>query len=73
VLVKWSLLQRIEFYLKRTRMRPTRFGLEAVRDPRLVFQMRRGRVVRPPLEAKIVAYLDRAEQEAGISPRRRPR
>ncbi|HEX9946599.1 MAG TPA: hypothetical protein VGA98_03580 [Allosphingosinicella sp.] len=52
-------------------MRPTRFGLEAVRDPRLVFQMRRGRSVRPPMEAKIVAFLDRAEREAGMSPRRR--
>jgi hypothetical protein len=69
--VKWSLKRRVEQFLKRTRMAPTRFGLRAVGDPQLVFQMRRGRVVRPPMEAKILAYLDRAELEADPSPPRR--
>ncbi len=59
--MKWSLLRRVEIYLKRTRMRPTRFGLEVIGDPQLVFQLRRGRRARPRTEAKILAYLDRAE------------
>ncbi|HEY0131396.1 MAG TPA: hypothetical protein VGB57_08315 [Allosphingosinicella sp.] len=56
-------------------MPPTRFGMEVARDPQLVFQMKQGRAVRPPMEAKILAYLDRAEQEWEASPpvRRRRR
>jgi hypothetical protein len=44
-------------------MPATRFGIEVARDPQLVFQIRRGRAVRPPMEAKILAYLDRAEPQ----------
>jgi hypothetical protein len=74
VLVKWSLRRRIEHFLKRSRMAPTRFGMEVTRDPQLVFQIRDGRAVRPPMEAKIRAYLDWAEQEPDALPlRRRPR
>ena len=55
-------------------MPPTRFGMEVTRDPQLVFQMKKGRTVRPPMEAKILAYLDRAEQEWEASTAlRRPR
>jgi hypothetical protein len=73
VVVKWSLQRRIEAFLKRTGMRPTRFGMEVTRDPRLVFLLRRGRVARPPMEAKILAYLDQAELEPGNSRGRRRR
>ncbi|HEX8482303.1 MAG TPA: hypothetical protein VF650_10400 [Allosphingosinicella sp.] len=66
----WSLRRRVEVYLKRSRMRPTRFGLEVNGDPQLVFQLRRGRVPREPLRAKILAYLERAEADRGDSPRR---
>ncbi|HEU0135337.1 MAG TPA: hypothetical protein VFR28_10985 [Allosphingosinicella sp.] len=69
--MKWSLRRRIEAYLKRTRMPATRFGLEAARDPRLVFELRRGRSVRPPLEAKIVDFMNRPEPSP--RDRRRPR
>lgn len=37
------LLHTIERFLKETAMPPTRFGREAVRDPRLVLDMRNGR------------------------------
>ena len=52
-------------------MRPTRFGLEVAGDPQLVFQVRRGRVVRPRMESKILAYLDSAEAKSADSPRGR--
>ncbi|HYW16539.1 MAG TPA: hypothetical protein VE891_10370 [Allosphingosinicella sp.] len=71
--MKWSLRRRIEHFLKRTRMTPTRFGMEVTRDPQLVFQMRAGRAVRPPMESKIEAYLDRAEQAPDALPPRRRR
>ncbi|MBV7256342.1 hypothetical protein KCG44_06025 [Pacificimonas sp. WHA3] len=35
----------------------TRLGREAVGDPRLVFDMRRGRQLRPETEEKIMNYL----------------
>ena len=73
VLVKWSLLRRVDTYLRRTRMPATTFGLEVARDPQLVFQLRGGRAVRPPMEAKILAYLERAEADPGASRRRRRR
>lgn len=38
-----TLLRQIEIFLRETGMAPTRFGRNAVRDPRLVFDMRRGR------------------------------
>jgi hypothetical protein len=57
-------------------MTPTRFGMEVTGDPQLVFQIRSGRSVRPPMEAKIRAYLDWAErqpEEYFRRPRRRRR
>jgi hypothetical protein len=76
VVVKWSLRRRIGDFLKRTRMSPTRLGLEVTGDPQLVFQIRKGRTPRPLMEAKILAYLQRAEREWAASPpksRRIPR
>lgn len=60
-----TLLRRIERYLRRSRMPPTRFGREVLRDPRLVHDMRRGREPRLRNAARIVAYLDAAERELG--------
>lgn len=37
------MLMRIEKFLRDHGIAPTRFGRDAVRDPRLVFDMRRGR------------------------------
>jgi hypothetical protein len=63
VLVKWSLRRRIEQFLKRTRISPTRMGLDVTGDPKLVFEIRKGRAPRPPLEARIIAYMDRTQVE----------
>ncbi|HEX9964713.1 MAG TPA: hypothetical protein VGB04_06980 [Allosphingosinicella sp.] len=68
--MKWSLQRRIEAYLRRSGMPPTKFGLASARDPQLVFQVRRGRKLRPPTEAKVASYLDRAEAELNEIPRR---
>ena len=38
-----SILRKIEKFLHDTGMAPTRFGRDAVKDPRLVFDMRNGR------------------------------
>ena len=68
VLVKWSLKRMIEQFLKRTRISATRLGLDVAGDPQLVFKIRRGRVPRPRMEAKILSYLDRVERDPGESP-----
>jgi hypothetical protein len=62
------LVRRIEHYLKRSGVRPTRFGREAARDPRLVFDLRRGRQLRRRTEAKLLAYLEQAERAIGGRP-----
>lgn len=59
--MKWSLRRRVEHFLKLTGISPTRLGLEATGDPRLVFQIRKGRIPRPLMEAKILACMDRIE------------
>lgn len=65
------LLRRIELYLRRTGMRPTEFGRRAVRDGLFVAQLRRGRRPRPRTEARVNAFLDRAEGELKVEKRRR--
>ena len=59
------LLRRIEKYMRRARLRPSAFGKLVARDPLLVFQLRRGRKLRPSTQAKVTAFLDRAERELG--------
>ncbi|HEX2763305.1 MAG TPA: hypothetical protein VHM92_05600 [Allosphingosinicella sp.] len=63
-----QLLKRINRFLKRSRTPPTRFGRLALRDPQFVFDLRRGRTVRPPTRARLEAYLDAAERRLEKSP-----
>ena len=50
----------IEIFLRRHDMPPTKFGRLAARDPRLVFDIRLGRELRPPLAERIRAFMDRS-------------
>lgn len=52
-----TLLHRIEAHMRAARQTPSRFGREAVNDPRLVRDMRRGRRVGSKVTARIDAYL----------------
>ena len=52
------LLTRIEAYLRRTGIPPTRFGRDVARDPRLVHDLRRGRTVGDRLRLRVLAYID---------------
>ena len=45
-------------------MAPTRFGREAVGDPRLVTDLRNGRELRDTTAARISAWLDAQERQA---------
>ena len=52
------LLREVEKFLRRSDIAPTRFGREAVGDPRFVFDLRRGRDPRPQTVARVKAFLD---------------
>jgi len=57
------LQRRIEIYLRRSGTTATRFGREVLGDKRFVFDLRKGRELRPSTAARVSAWLDR--QEAG--------
>lgn len=57
-----SLIRRIERFLERADMAPTRFGREAVGDPRLISDMKNGRELRDATIARIQSWLDEQEQ-----------
>lgn len=57
-----SLLIKIDRYLRRANMSPTRFGRLAVNDPRLVRDMRAGREPGPRMVARVEAFI--ADREA---------
>lgn len=58
------LLNRIERHLKATRTPPTRFGRDAMGDPRFVLELRDGRTPRSATVRRVEAYLDGREREA---------
>lgn len=55
------LLRRVERHLRRFDVPPARFGTEAIRDPRFVFDLRNGREPRERTIARIEAYIARIE------------
>ena len=56
------LLREVEKFLRRYDTAPTRFGRDAVGDPRLVFDLRNGRDPRPRTVERVLAYLEEAPQ-----------
>ena len=59
-----ELMRRIQHFLKQADMAPTRFGREAVGDPRLISDMKNGRELRDETIARIQAWLDSREQQS---------
>ncbi|AEI38229.1 MAG: hypothetical protein ABF461_08390 [Zymomonas mobilis subsp. pomaceae] len=52
------LLGKIEKYLSATGMTPTRFGRDALNDPRFVLDLRRGREPRRRTLSRVLTYLE---------------
>lgn len=52
------LLREVEKFLRRSNVPPTRFGREAMGDPRFVFDLRNGRDPRPGTVERVRAYLE---------------
>lgn len=53
-----STLRSIESFLRQTGMPPTRFGREAVRDPRLVFDLRNGRELSDRMKRRVEHFMN---------------
>ncbi len=56
-----SILRKIEKFLNDTHMAPTRFGRDAVRDPRLVFDMRNGREPTQRMIQRIEHFMNKCQ------------
>ncbi|MDB5716008.1 MAG: hypothetical protein JWO15_3405 [Sphingomonadales bacterium] len=52
------LLREIEVHLRQTGMAPTRFGREAVHDPRLVHDMKLGREPGRAMTERVRAFIE---------------
>jgi len=52
------LLREVEKFLRRSDIAPTRFGREAVGDPRFVFDLRKGREPRAATVRRVQAFLE---------------
>jgi hypothetical protein len=52
------LLREVEKFIRSREVAPTRFGRDAVGDPRFVFDLRNGREPRPQTVARVQAYLE---------------
>lgn len=60
-----TLLREIEHFLREDGISRTRFGREAVNDPRLVDDMRNGREPRPRTYKRVIDYMARRREENG--------
>jgi len=52
-----KLLREVEKFLRQNGVAPTRFGRDALGDPRFVFDLRNGRDPRPQTAERVRAYL----------------
>lgn len=59
------LLSSIEKFLRRSGTPPTRFGREAMGDPRFVLDLRNGREPRASTVCKVRDYLAQQQTEGG--------
>lgn len=59
-----TLLRTVELYLEISGMPPSRFGREALGDPGLVGDLRRGRSLRPATQRRLRDFLARMGEQA---------
>lgn len=52
------LIRKIETFLRRTGMPPTKFGRLATHDPRFVLDLRMGRTPRPHTETRVEHFMN---------------
>jgi len=57
------LIRKIEQFLRRHDMPPTKFGRLAARDPRLVLDLRMGREPRPAMERRVEHFMNKYQEQ----------
>ena len=57
------LIRKIEHFLSCTRMPPARFGRLAARDPRLVFDLRKGREPRLTTAIRVEHFMNKYREK----------
>ena len=57
-------LAEIDRFLRKTGMTRTRFGREALNDPKLIGDLAEGRQLREPTRRRVLAYIAAAERRA---------
>jgi hypothetical protein len=67
-----SLLHAIEVCLRVSKIPPSRFGRDSVRDPRLVHDLRRGRQPGRRVEQRVRTHIDALMRAATDSPAKVP-
>lgn len=55
-----NIIRDVENFLKQRNIAPTRFGRDAMGDPRFVFDLRNGREPSPRTVKRLQAYLENA-------------
>lgn len=58
-----SLLTEIERHMRHTGVHKTRFGRDAIGDPRLIGDLKNGREPRPATTARILAFIAAREAQ----------
>ena len=58
------LISKIDAFLRETKMPQTRFGRLAANDPRLVFDLRRGRTPRVSTERRLEHFMNMYREDA---------
>ncbi len=61
------LLMRIEKFLREEGMAATRFGRQAVRDPRFVLDLRMGRVPGSFVACRVEHFMNKYRAETGVT------
>jgi hypothetical protein len=57
------LIRKIERFIRRTNMPPTKFGRLAAGDPRLVGDLRQGRTPGPKLEQRLEHFMNKYRED----------
>lgn len=60
-----NLYHDVTRHLRRSGMAPATFGRKAVNDPRLVFDLRQGRVAGPRVAARVYSFIAAREGRPG--------
>jgi hypothetical protein len=60
------LLEKIETHLRQRRITPSRFGREALGDPKFVPQLRNGREPRSATVQRVLAYMEHQKKIDGL-------